>query len=275
MTTTPELNEDGISVRGCKIIYAPRGQAGEYSVLATSPFIGCGHGCRYCYVPRVMHMNSTEARRFHALATPRNDYLGRLTADARKYQQLGVTEQVMFSFTTDPYNPADAEPALTRKAIQVLQNHGLAFCTLTKGGSRALRDLDLFRPHRDAFATTLTSIDPDFSTTWEPDAADPADRIITLERFHDAGIFTWVSLEPVLDTRHTLEVIRVTHPFVDFYKIGKANYIPQAKQVDWQQFTWDVVALCNQLGANHYIKQDLQPYLPAGYPNPLRIPQHR
>jgi hypothetical protein len=28
------------------------------------------------------------------------------------------------------------------------------------------------------------------------------------------------------------------------------------------------------LGKAHYIKKDLQPLLPAGYHNPLRVPQH-
>lgn len=44
----PELNPDGVSVKGCSIIYAPAGQAGEYSALATNPYRGCGHGCAYC-----------------------------------------------------------------------------------------------------------------------------------------------------------------------------------------------------------------------------------
>lgn len=28
------------------------------------------------------------------------------------------------------------------------------------------------------------------------------------------------------------------------------------------------------LGKAHYIKKELQPYLPADYHNPLRVPQH-
>ena len=63
----------------------------------------------------------------------------------------------MLSFTTDPYPPAHHE--LTRWTLEQLAAHGLAFCTLTKGGARALRDIDLFRPERDAFASTPTSLD--------------------------------------------------------------------------------------------------------------------
>jgi hypothetical protein len=35
-----------------------------------------------------------------------------------------------------------------------------------------------------------------------------------------------------------------------------------------------MVDLLTGLGKRHYIKQDLQSYLPPNYPNPLRIPQH-
>ena len=49
----PQLNPDGVSVKGCTLIYAPAGQAGEYAPLACNPYKGCGHGCAYCYVPLV------------------------------------------------------------------------------------------------------------------------------------------------------------------------------------------------------------------------------
>jgi hypothetical protein len=35
-----------------------------------------------------------------------------------------------------------------------------------------------------------------------------------------------------------------------------------------------VVDLLTSLGKKFYIKKDLQPFLPAGVDNPLRIPQH-
>src|SRR5262249_48658496 len=48
------INPDGVSIRGCSIIYAPAGQAGEYASLASNPYRGCGNQCSYCYVPRVL-----------------------------------------------------------------------------------------------------------------------------------------------------------------------------------------------------------------------------
>lgn len=265
----PELNPDGVSVKGCSIIYAPRGQAGEYAPLSTNPYRGCGHGCAYCYVPKVLRM---DRREFDAGSVERPHFLDRLTADARKYQALGLTGQVMLSFTTDPYPPEHHE--LTRQTLMVLRDHGLGFCTLTKGGRRALRDLDLFRPDRDAFASTLTSLDPAFSRKWERNAADPDDRIATLKAFHEAGIFTWVSLEPTLNLEASLAIVEATHEFVDLYKVGRVNYLPMTQTTDWEGYTHRMIELLNRLGARHYIKKDLQKYLPPGYPNPLRVPQH-
>lgn len=264
------LNDDGISIKGCSIIYAPRGQAGEYAPLATNPYRGCGHECVYCYVPRVLKM---DRREFNAGAVPRAGFEHALRADAVKYRAAGITEQVMLSFTTDPYHPFDT--SLTRKTLQILMEHGLGFCTLTKGGTRALRDLDLFRPERDAFATTLTSLDDQFSLKWERGAALPQDRIAALKAFHRAGIFTWVSLEPTLDVESSLAIIRETHEFVDLYKIGRVNYLPMTKTTDWESYTLRIIDLCQKLGVKHYIKRDLQRYLPPGYHNPLRVPQYR
>lgn len=270
--TTPTLNPDGISVKGCSIIYAPRGQAGEYSPLATNPYRGCGNACAYCYVPKVLRMSRPE---FDAGATPRPNFLKNLQADAVKYKKLGITEQVMLSFTTDPYHPDHPEGTeLTRETLQVLQAHGLGICTLTKGGSRALRDIDLFRPDRDAFASTLTSLDDSFSAKWERAAALPQDRIDTLRQFHRAGIFTWVSLEPTLSTEASLAIIQETHEFVSLFKIGRANYLPMTNTTDWERYTHEIIEMVNRLGVKHYIKKDLQPYLPKGYHNPQRIQQH-
>lgn len=262
--------DDSIGLKGCDIIYAPKGQAGEYAPLACNPYDGCGHRCKYCYVPAVRHITRAE---FDSRATPRENFLARLERDARKYQAAGISAQVMLSFTTDPYNPIDT--SLTRPTLQLLQRYGMAICTLTKGGERALDDLDLFRPDRDAFASTLTSIDEKFSLKWEPAAASPWDRIDTIERFHNAGIFTWVSLEPTLSVEHSLQVVQETWEMVDLYKIGRANYLgPITKDTDWREYTLRMIELCQRLGVKHYIKKDLQQYLPPGYPNPKRIQQH-
>jgi hypothetical protein len=264
----PSVASEAVAIKGCDYIYAPAGQAGEYAPLATNPYRGCGNGCVYCYVPKVISMPRPE---FDKGAVPRPNFLQNLIKDAKKYQAVGSKEQVMLSFTTDPYHPGDTY--LTRQTLTVLRDAGLGFCTLTKGGTRALRDLDLFRPDRDAFASTLTSVNDDFSKKWERGAALPGDRMKALKTFHDAGIFTWVSLEPTLNIKASLRILELTHEYVDLFKIGRVNYLPMTETTDWEDYTHQVIELCAKLGIKHYIKKDLQRFLPKGYPNPLRVPQ--
>lgn len=267
--TSPTINPDGVSVKGCSYIYAPAGQAGEYAPLAYNPYRGCGHGCAYCYVPLVTKQPRPE---FDAGAVLRDGFLGKVLRDAMKYQEAGIKEQTMLSFTSDPYHRGDTIP--TRATLQILQEHGLGICTLTKGGFRAVRDLDLFRANRDSFASTLTSLDDGFSQKWERNAALPRDRIAALRCYHDAGIFTWVSLEPTLDVESSLTIVAATHGFVDLYKVGRVNYLSMTKTTDWKDYTLRMIDMLNRVGAKHYIKKDLQPFLPPDYPNPLRIQQH-
>lgn len=262
--------ESGPYLPECKFIYTPAGQALEYSALAANPYSGCGHKCAYCYVPKALRMSSREA--FDNSAFERTNYLKNLEKDAARYKERGITEQVMLSFTTDPYHPYDT--SLTPKVIEKLHEYGMGMCALTKGGSRALRDLHLYDQKRDAFATTLTSLDDDFSMKWERGAAVATDRISTLQRFHEAGIFTWVSMEPTIDIERSLAIIDATHSFVDHYKIGRVNYINITKETDWESYTLRIIDKCQKLGVSHYIKRDLQQYLPEGYYNPLRVQQH-
>lgn len=243
------------AIKGCIIIYAPAGRANEYSKLACNPYAGCGHGCNYCYVPKQLKMSKAE----FDCPQPRKDFIKRLHNDARKYQAMGINEQVLLSFTTDPYNPLDEKLQLTRQTIRIIQSSGLSVVTLTKGGSRALRDLDLFRPGKDSFASTLTTLNEKESRKWEPYAALPLERIETLKAFHEAGIFTWVSLEPVFDPSGTIEIIEQTHEFVDHYKLGKMNYVPM--NINWSKFARYAVKLFDDLGCDYYVKRDLREYL--------------
>jgi DNA repair photolyase len=121
----------------------------------------------------------------------------------------------------------------------------------------------------------MTSLDDDHSRRWEPYAALPAERIATQRAFHEAGIYTWTSLEPVLDIEASLAIIRATHRFVDLFKCGRLNYGGKLKTPeDWRVYTHRLVAELARVNASAYVKADLQPFLPVGYPNPMRVSQH-
>jgi DNA repair photolyase len=114
-------NQDGISVKGCSIIYAPSRHAGEYAPLACNLYRGCGHACAYCCVPLMLHMKRVA---IDAGAVQRPDSITRLRRDAARYQRAGVTEQMMLSLTSDPYHDGDTTP--TRQTLEILIAHDWA-----------------------------------------------------------------------------------------------------------------------------------------------------
>jgi len=236
------------------LIYEPRGKAREYAALACNVYRGCDHGCLYCYAPAATRRDRES---FHRVTTRGPAFLKKLEREAAIVAAVGTAERVLLCFTCDPYCRRDATEKVTREAIKILHAAGLSVQVLTKGGRRALRDLDLFGPG-DAFATTLTWLNDGDSAMWEPGAELPQERIETIEQFHAAGIPTWVSLEPVLDPAIALLIIEETAKCVDLFKIGRWNYDARANAIDWGQFGRDAVNLCESLGNAYYIKNDLR-----------------
>ena len=237
------------------VIYEPRGRAGEYAPLAVNLYRGCGHGCIYCYAPEATFIDRQEFIK----ATPRQGIIEKLRKDAPKAQEGRPDGNVLLCFTCDPYQPINEIHGLTRQAIEILHSNGFNVTILTKGGKRAESDFDLLTP-KDNFAVTLTFLDEQKSLQWEPGAAPPEERIESLRKAHELGITTWVSLEPVIEPAETLEIIRQTHTFVDLFKVGKLNYHPREKELDWHKFLIDCIALLEECGSQYYIKKDLRRY---------------
>ncbi|GAI17848.1 unnamed protein product, partial [marine sediment metagenome] len=239
-----------------KAIYVPRGRASEYAEVACSVYLRCTHRCLYCYCPTILHITREE---FHQQPKERSNFLNYLEEDAKKLSKDEDLRDkpVLLSFIGDCYQPIEAETKLTRSAIEILHKHNLRATILTKAGRRAQRDFDILIPGRDAFATTLTLLSREDSQTWEPGAALPVERMGNLRQAHELGLETWVSCEPVIYPEATLELIKLTAPFVDHYKVGTLNYHPHGKTIDWPKFARDVKQLLEGLGKRYYLKRDL------------------
>ncbi len=237
-------------------IYEPRGKAREYSPLACNLYKGCSHACVYCFAPSATF---TDREKFSSpdYIQPRPGILQALEQDARKL--AGDPREILLSFTSDPYQPCEKTLKLTRLALKELMAHNLTVTMLTKGGSWGIiRDMDLLKMNpRNAWSVTLTHDDPTVSLEWEPGAALPEDRIESLRIAHAAGIKTWVSCEPVFDPEAVYRLLDATHEFVDFYKVGKLNYHPQAKEINWPDFKERVETQLIRLGKPYLLKKDL------------------
>jgi DNA repair photolyase len=234
-------------------IYQPKGKAGEYGKYAINLYRGCSHGCEYCYAPNATYTSRDKFKN----VSPRDGILASIKNDIKTHP---VDKPVFLCFTCDPYQPMDIETRLTRQTILLLHSAGIPVTILTKGGSRAERDFDLLTS-ADSFGVTLTCLTDDASLQWEPGAAIPSERISSMRKAHSIGVKTWVSLEPVIDPVQTLELIRLTADFTDLYKVGKMNYHPISKTIDWTKFAESAISLLESLEKQYYIKEDLKKFV--------------
>jgi DNA repair photolyase len=192
--------------------------------------------------------------------SPRKDVLRGIEKDlqAQKYNM-----QIMLSFIGDVYCESTDNSQTTLDALLLLNAYEAPVAVLTKGVSRALRDIDIFKAFggRIAVGSTLTFMDEVKSKEWESGADLPSARLAGLKALHDAGIRTFASFEPCLDPSESLKLIRATlaDNSVDHYKIGKVNnYKGMDKGVNWTSYIQEALSLLRAAGKQIYVKSGVR-----------------
>ncbi|NCB44233.1 MAG: hypothetical protein EOM59_16690 [Clostridia bacterium] len=242
------------------IIYEPKGKAREYSPLAANFYNGCDHGCAYCYAPNVARKD----REFYKKVTPRANIISEYKKSCIFFER--TEKQVLFNFMGDPYCKEEMTHEITRECIKLSLKHKIPLAILSKGGSRMLRDEDLFMMFGShiKIGATLTFMDEEKSIKWEPGAALPVDRLKALIFLHAQGIKTWASFEPVIDPEESLKIMEESLSCVDEYKVGKINnFMGLDKNIDWTGFLDKVVKMLRKAEKPFYIKKDLRECAPS------------
>ena len=237
--------EEGETCRNRRFrpIYKPSGRAREYGEYAINIYTGCNHGCTYCYAPKVLHMD----RAAFDVVRQRDGIVKAVREQLSAFPEKGKT--IALCFTCDPY-PRDIDTTPTREIIQAIKRSGNHVQILTKNPTT--RDFDLLDGN-DWFGITLTCNDRTAAHI-EPGALLPSKRVAALYAAREAGIRTWISLEPVLDPKFCYGAIRFID--ADLYRIGKLNYYKS--HTDWAQFGRKIEELCVHHERRYYIKEDLR-----------------
>jgi DNA repair photolyase len=194
----------------------------------------------------------------HATVKPRDGILGALETYLIKHG--APKEQILISFTSDPFPIAEDEYRTTHRALALLNHYRAKVAILTKGGLRAMNCLSEIQAFGDRIkiGATLTFMDAARSVAVEPGAAEPVERLAMLKTFHALGVKTWVSIEPVIDPEQSLECIRQSLAFTDHFKIGVLNHTKN--ETNWPKFLADSVNTLRAAGKLFYIKHDLQKF---------------
>ena len=172
----------------CKSILNRSGLS-DYSLNC---YTGCTHACAYCYA-RFM-------QRFHPHDEPWGAFVDvKVNAVEVLKRQLRRAEPgtVFVSSACDGWQPVEAEWKLTRRCCQLLLERGFQVHVLTKS-ALVLRDLDVFVGHPASIGITLTTLDEQLRSQWEPGAASVEERLAVIKAVRDAGLQTSVMFGPLL-----------------------------------------------------------------------------
>jgi len=180
-----------VGERRCRTIM---GRSGIGSVdYAINPYLGCEHGCVYCYA-RFMSRMGHAGEEWGSFVDAKINALERLRAEAPR-RRRGV---VLLSSVTDPYQPLEQKFRLTRGSLQVLLEYQFPVVVQTKS-DLVLRDLDLLRRFDDCeVGFTITAIDDEVRRAFEPRASPVHARLAALREISEAGVPTYVFLGPLL-----------------------------------------------------------------------------
>ena len=240
------------------LLYKTGVEYGDYTINHVQ---GCAHGCKYpCYAMMM-------AKRFGKVKSYEEWCEPKLVVNAIDILQKEIPrlkdkiKSVQLCFTTDPFMYGFPEVTdLSIKIICLLNSAGIKCTALTKGIlPEQLKDLS---PENE-YGITLISLDEDFRSKMEPNAASYAERIAALRKLHDAGCKTWVSIEPY-PTPNIIEQdynkILKTISFVDKIIFGRLNYnkkVTSYKQYKtfFNELAEQTIDYCNAHNIEYYIKK--------------------
>jgi DNA repair photolyase len=198
---------------------------------ALNPYIGCAHGCLYCYARGYTRIAEV-VERWGRLVYVKENLLDVLRQEVRKLKPglVGV------STITDPYQPIENTEELTRRAIQVLLKGGFRVSIQTKS-PLVVRDLDILLEYARSVDVgfTIITMDEGVSSILEPGAPPPRARAEALIKISRAGIRTWLFYGPVIPevndgVESFEEVLRSLHRDVDLVLIDKLRITPEVRR---------------------------------------------
>jgi len=159
---------------------------------ALNPYVGCEHGCLYCYA-RATLRDEAKALRWGRFVLVKKGLVERLAREVLR-KPKGV---VGLSTVTDPYQPIEARLRLTRRCLEILVRKGFPVSIQTKS-KLVLRDLDLIKAGKVDVGMTITTMDDSLASMVEPRSSRPSERAEALRRLAEEGVETWVFLGPII-----------------------------------------------------------------------------
>ena len=232
----------------------------EYGDYTINHVQGCAHGCKFpCYAMMM-------AKRFGKVKTYEDWCEPKIVSNALEILDKEIPKlkdkitSVQLCFSTDPFMYGfDEVKDLSLSIIEKLNNADIKCTVLTKG----LLPIELANYSRqNEYGITLVSLDEDFRQKFEPQTARFAERIASLRALHDAGCYTWVSIEPYPTPNiinQDLTTLLESIDFVDKIIFGRMHYNKEVSVYKkYKEFFNEqallVIDYCKRTGKTYHIK---------------------
>ena len=176
-------------IRAKNILTRSKIGSGGYAI---NPYVGCPHGCIYCYAEFMRGVTWHEEAWGEFLDVKDFD-----TASLVKFAASHGGERVFMSSVTDCYNPYEARFGLMRKVLEAVAGSDINLQILTKS-NLVTRDIDLLQTMPNVrVGVSLSVIDESLRRMLEPRASPFAARIAAIKKLRTGGVKTYIFVAPI------------------------------------------------------------------------------
>ncbi len=196
-----------------------------------NPYVGCMHGCIYCYA-RFMKRFTNHHEPWGRFLDVKINAAELIPQNTKKYKN----KSIMISSVTDPYQPAEGKYKLMRGILERLIPLGPDLCVITKS-DLIIKDIDLLKKFKKCVAgISLSLLDTSIQKEVEPFASPIERRINAVKQLKKAGIRTFIFISPMFpELTDWKAIVEKTKNFVDEFWFENLNLYPSIR---YNIFQW-------------------------------------
>lgn len=180
-----------------------------------NPYVGCSHGCRYCY--------ASFMKRFTGHKENWGDFVDIKKCNKKINLRKISKKNVFLSSVTDCYNELEEKHLITREILKQLVDSDCCLSISTKS-NLILRDVDLLKQIKNlTVSMSINTLNEKFKNDMD-NASSIKERLNTLEELHKNGIHTVLFMSPIFPyITEWKEIIEISKEYVDEYWFENLN----------------------------------------------------